>query len=363
MTDKTENKLWSEITLKIRSSDHKTRLAGLTTVKDHFYDKSWKKQNINSIPHAILIEILQCIKNYIDDKTWQVCCDDCFSFMSFMTHYKQLNRIFSDYEIRDLCSLIFYFISRTSQEYAQAIIDSEAVSCLVKSMYHDDKYEENTAINNVILTFQNMCKHDNGFEMFNVLYDAGVIDGFVMILIRADPRPRTRDYLCDMVEVSCELPKYCKDYERIKPLVEAIIEFAGKCEDFIIDSTVCDFIKDIFVRFFDFVDARLACEMLAIVRKTLQDEDDVELCAGIDAIFEIVFLKYDDPHKPRLTNLEWLRWAFQTELLASVVTLMNHNDEHIADRAFRIVKLFTVRLGIYLFLDICYHGSNLMKEQ
>lgn len=70
MSDETENKLWSEITQKIHSDDHETRLAGLTTVKDHFYDKSWKERNINSIPLEIIMEILDCIKDYIDDKSW-----------------------------------------------------------------------------------------------------------------------------------------------------------------------------------------------------------------------------------------------------------------------------------------------------
>lgn len=227
-------------------------------------------------------------------------------------------------------------------------------------MYHDDKGEENTAINDIIIqTFQNMCKHGNGFEMFNVLYDAGVIDGLVMILIRADYCPPSGDYLYNLTDVSCELPEYCKGYGQIQPLIEAFIEFAGKCEDFPIDMRTCNLIKDIFVRFFDFIDVRLACKMLSILQRALQDEDDYEIgmYAGIDAIFEIVFLKYDG--NPRLTNLEWLQWAFQTELLTSVVPLMKHQDEHVADRAYRIVKFFTVRLGYYLYFDICYPGSKL----
>lgn len=73
MSDETENKLWSEITLNIHSDDHETRLAGLTTVKDYFYDRPRKgDSNIDLIPFAILMEILQCINNYIVDKTWYI---------------------------------------------------------------------------------------------------------------------------------------------------------------------------------------------------------------------------------------------------------------------------------------------------
>lgn len=268
---------------------------------------------------------------------------------------------FSDDKIRGQCTFVFSLISRISKEYAQAIIDADAVPSLVRVMYIDDKDEENTAINDVILTFLDMCKHGNGFEMFNVLYDAGVIDGLVMILIRANQCPPSREILCELVEVSCELTEYCKDFGRIKSLVEAIVELVGKFEnlcELCIDLIVCDFIKDIIVRFFYFIHARLASEMLTILRKTLQDTGEDDGCgvyAGINAVYGIVFVKYVDP---RLTNLQWLRWAFQTELLATVVALMKHEDEYIADLAVRIVKVFTVRLRYYLYFDICYPGSN-----
>lgn len=69
MSDETEKNFWSETARKIHSDDHETRLAGLKTVKGHLCDRI-RNSKINSIPSAILMEILQCIKNYIDDKTW-----------------------------------------------------------------------------------------------------------------------------------------------------------------------------------------------------------------------------------------------------------------------------------------------------
>lgn len=225
------------------------------------------------------------------------------------------------------------------------MVDAGGVPKLVKLMQHNEEYDSIASIANSIL--MNMC--DGGVETFNVLIDAGVVDSVKTQLVTEN---QATEILQDTIFLARKLLRCTDTFCKVESLVEPLIKVADKnADDVEILIDVCGFYKNIVERFYASVDVKMAFEMLMVIRNIFQiakfSYDIENALEALRSLHNAAFFS-----SSKLTNQEWLEWAFQTDMLTPIISLTHHRDDKISLTASLLAKAFKARLVFFKLIDI-----------